>query len=81
MFTWADGEAPLVQGASGRGLGPAFRGSVSNRDSITPSAVSCFHFSIVAFGVGSSRGCGGFMFVFSCPSASYSDHSFKLTMF
>ena len=42
--------------------------------------VSSFHVRF-AFGVGSSCGRGGFACVFSCPSAPYSDHSSKLTMF
>ena len=111
------GPLALVQSASGRGLGPAFRGLVSHRASITSTAVSffslsfmfglgrvagavisclpffslalglladavfsCLRFSSFAF-VGRSRLCGSFVFVFSCSSVSYSDHSFKLTMF
>ena len=42
---------------------------------------SRFLFFSLASGVGPSRGRGGFVFVFSRSSASYSDHSSKLTMF
>ena len=35
----------------------------------------------VAFSVGTSRACGGFVFAFTYPSASYSDHSFELATF
>ena len=107
----------MVQSASDRGFGLAFRGLVSHRASIAssavsffifklcvwfrpsrgsggfvlslfiltpglpPAAVSRFRFFSFAFGVGRSRVCVGFVFGFTCSSVSYSNHSFKLTMF
>ena len=48
---------------------------------LAAAAVSCLRFFSIAFGVERSRVSNGFVFVFTCSSASYSDRSFKLTMF
>ena len=64
----------MVQGASGRGLGPAFRGLVAHRASTASSAIAfvlvlvvsrmrrsrVFRFRL-AFGVGPACGIGGFV--------------------